>query len=383
MSSLPIIASSDSADARAADQSSRAPWTRGFPRRLGRHIRAAPVALLLLAGTIIGPEGVNLLSAAVLSSLGPLVPVAVAALGVIVGLGVGDRHSDPLRVFAGASLEAGVTALVVSLGIAALLTWALPVTASSLGTLAAACGVCAATSLAFPRGNPLEPRAPGVRATEFGAVLPVLAGALLLASLRSGSLREAASLVTQAAGVTLALAAAGWLLLTRASSETEERVFAVAVLLLVGGLAEALSLSALSTGLVAGLFWRYAGRHPRDTLSRDVVLVQHACVALVLVVAGARAVHTYESLALASVYLMLRLAGKAVGGVLATRMMGRAAPPGLVVRLLAPGVLGVAFALNAVAIAGPDGAVLLAAVVAGTIAAEVTGVFLPARRWDE
>ena len=161
--------------------------------------------------------------------------------------------------------------------------WALPVTASSLGTLAAACGVCAATSFAFPRGNPLEPRSPGVRATEFGAVLPVLAGALLLASLRSGALLEAASLVTQAAGVTLALAAAGWLLLTRAPSETEERVFAVAVLLLVGGLAEALSLSALLGGLVAGrvlaLRRRPAARHVSAATS---LLVQHA-------VRGARA----------------------------------------------------------------------------------------------
>jgi hypothetical protein len=358
-------------------------WTRGWRRRVGWQALSAPVAPLLVAGGVVGPEGINLLSATALSSLGPVVPVAIAALGVIVGLGVGDRRTDRLRVFAAATLEATGTAFVVAGGIAALFVWVLPTSASSLWTVAAVCGLCAATSLAFPRGNPLEPRSLGVRATEFGAVLPILAGALLLASLRSGSVLEAASLVAKASGVTLALAGAGWLLLTRAGSETEERVFGVAVLLLVGGIADALSLSALSTGLVAGLFWRFAGRHPRDTISRDVVLVQHACVVLVLIVSGARAVHTAESLLLALVYLLLRLLGKAGGATLAARVIGPDAPIGLAARLLSPGVLGVAFALNALAIAGPDASLVLSAVVAGTIAAEVVGAFLPARRSDE
>ena len=89
--------------------------------------------------------------------------------------------------------------------------------------------------------------------------------------------------------VTLALAAAGWLLLTRAASETDERVFGVAVLLLVGGVADALSRSALFGGLVGGVFWRYAGRQPRDTIARDVLFVPHPLLMLVLPVAGARA----------------------------------------------------------------------------------------------
>ena len=376
------LAPVEAARAGTGDAPPQSRWSHAWRRWLGWRA-SGPVALLLVAGGAVGPEGVNLLSATVLSSLSPVVHVAIAALGVIVGLGVGDRRTDRPRVFAAASLEAAITALVVIAGIAALFTWMLPASASSPWMVAAACGVCAATSLAFPRGNPLEPRPAGVRATEFGAVLPVLAGALLLASLRSGSPLEAASLVAQASGVTLALAGAGWLLLTRAESETEERVFGVAVLLLVGGIADALSLSALATGLVAGVFWRYAGRHPRDTISRDVVLVQHACVVLVLIVAGARAVHTFESLTLASVYLLMRLLGKAGGGTLAVRVIGPDAPPGLMLRLLSPGVLGVAFALNALTIAGPDGALVLSAVVAGTIAAEIVGIFLPARRLDQ
>lgn len=383
MNGAELTVAVDPARARAAAPESPARLARGFPRRLGRHIMTAPVALLLLAGSVLGPEGVNLLSASVLSSLGPLVPVAIAALGVVVGMGVGDRHTERPRLLAAATSEATFTAVAVAAAVAGFIAWRLPPGGSVPWMVAAACGVCAATSLALPRGNPLEPRTPGVRATEFGAVLPVLAGALLLASLRSASVRDAALLVVEASGVTLALAAAGWLLLTRADTETEERVFGMAVLLLVGGIAGALSLSALSTGLVAGVFWRFAGRHPRDTISRDVVLVQHACVVLVLVVAGAQARHSAESLTLAAVYLLVRLLAKGLGGTLVARVMGAGMPPGLPWRLLSPGVLGVAFALNAHPIAGPDGALVLATVVAGTIAAEAAGVFLPAVRADE
>ncbi len=383
MNGVDLTGPIDPAAARAAAPESPGQWARHFPQRLGRHIMTAPVALLLLAGTALGPEGVNLLSPTVLASLGPLVPVAIAALGVIVGMGAGDRRAERPGLFVAATFDATLTAAVVAAGIGAFILWRLPPGASVPWTVAAACGVCAATSLALPRGNPLEPRPPGVRATEFGAVAPVLAGAWLLASLRSSSALDAASLVVEAAGVTLALAAAGWLLLTRADTETEERVFGVAVLLLVGGIAGALSISALSTGLVAGVFWRFAGRHPRDTISRDVVLVQHACVVLVLLLAGAQAQHTSESLTLAAVYLVLRLAAKGAGGATAARALGAGAPPGLAWRLLSPGVLGVAFALNAQPIAGPEGALVLATVVAGTIAAEAAGVFLPVVRADE
>ena len=99
----------------------------------------------------------------------------------------------------------------------------------------------------------------------------------------------AVTLLALASGVSLMLAAAAWLLLARASSETEERVFAVSALLLVGGVADALSLSALVGGLAAGVFWRLAGRQPREAVRRDVLFVQHPLLVLVLLLAGARA----------------------------------------------------------------------------------------------
>jgi len=210
-----------------------------------------------------------------------------------------------------------------------------------------------------------------------------VAGGLMLAWLRAGSSTGAAVLVAQACGVTLALAAAAWLLLTRVSSETEERVFAVSALLLVGGVAGALALSALFGGLVAGVFWRYAGRHPRDTISRDVLFVQHPLVVLVLLVAGARADLSPASLALGAGYAVLRVVGQLAGGAVARRVAGVSAPRDLGLYLLPPGVFGVAVALNAVSIVGADASMLLAAVVAGTIGSELVALLLPPRSVGE
>jgi hypothetical protein len=47
---------------------------------------------LLPAGVAVGPNGLGFLSPSVLSYLDPAIPVALAALGVLVGLGLGGRR---------------------------------------------------------------------------------------------------------------------------------------------------------------------------------------------------------------------------------------------------------------------------------------------------
>src|SRR5688572_16836267 len=75
---------------------------------------SAPVALLLTAGIAFGPQGINLLSSATLAILDSVVPVALAAFGVLVGLSVNDRRPYDARAFGAACLAAAVTVLVVS-----------------------------------------------------------------------------------------------------------------------------------------------------------------------------------------------------------------------------------------------------------------------------
>lgn len=351
----------------------------GWRQLLGWSGRAAPVAVLLMTGMALGPSGINLLTTA-MPLLDPVVPVALAALGVLVGLGVGDRRADDRRLVGAAILQSTVVMLAVSGGIAMIALATIPLDARLFWTLTLVSGICAATSLTLPSRDPLEPRPAATRLIELGVLLPIVAGGLVLAGLRAGSPVAAVTLMSQASGVTLMLAAAGWLLLTRASSETEERVFAVSALLLVGGVADALALSALFGGLLAGVFWRYAGRHPRDTIRRDVLFVQHPLLVLVLLLAGARAELSSVSLALGAGYLVLRMGAQMAGGALAHRTAGAKAPGDLGLYLLPPGVFGVAFALNAVSVVGSDAAVVHAAVVAGTIGSELVAVVLRPRR---
>ena len=357
---------------------------RDWRRALGWSATSAPVAFLLVTGIVLGPQGISLMPQSLLLSLVPVIPVAVAALGVLVGLGVADRRAVDRKVFAAACLDVGVSMVVVWVGIALVLLWVVPAfTPSSSWALLLAGSVCAATSLTLPRGDPLEPRSIVARVTELGVLLPVVVGGLVLAWLRAGSFIGSLALVVQATVVTLTLAAATWLLLTRTTSETEERVFAVAALLLVGGVADALSLSALLGGLVAGFFWRVAGNRPRETIRRDVLFVQHPLLVVVLLVAGARAELTLISLTLGAGYLLLRVVGTLVGGLLAVRVLGEKAPQDLWLHRLRPGAFGVAYALNAVAIVGAEASVLLTAVVVGTIGSELVAFLLPPRSVDE
>jgi hypothetical protein len=189
--------------------------------------------------------------------------------------------------------------------------------------------------------------------------------------------------VLAAASVVICVVAtAAWLLLTVAPSETEKRVLTMAALLLVGGVSDALSTSALFVGVVAGLFWRYLGGNPLETIGRDVHLVQHPVLVLVLLAAGANASFPRATWQFGAAYLVLRVVGRLASGAVATRAPGAAMPGSLGRHLLSPGVFGAAFALNAVGTMGVDASMLLGTVVLGTIGAELVAFRLAPDRTD-
>ena len=81
--------------------------------------------------------------------------------------------------------------------------------------------------------------------------------------------------IPQALGVVLAIAAVGLLLLTATSSEGEQRVFVAGTLLLLGGAAAQLPMSALFAGLIAAVFWKNAGGSARESVARDAAYLEH------------------------------------------------------------------------------------------------------------
>ena len=194
--------------------------------------------------------------------------------------------------------------------------------------------------------------------------------------MREGALGAAASLTVQACVVALLMALAVWLLVAQAPSDSEQRVFTLGSLLLLGGAAEYLSLSALLAGFVAGAFWNSVGGPACEHVRRDVHHLQHPLVVLLLVIAGARVDVTPVVLGLAVVYLVFRTLGKVVGGRLARRVAPSDLPSPVGLGLMSPGIVGIAFALNALE-AGSDGtALVLAVAVAGTLGSEVLALLV-------
>jgi hypothetical protein len=203
-------------------------------------------------------------------------------------------------------------------------------------------------------------------------VLGIIAGGLVLAAARSNGAVSTLVLVGAACLVTLVLACAAWLLLTGSTQQTEQRLFAIAALLLVGGAADYLSLSALLGGLLAGAFWQTAGGDARESVLRDALYIQRPLAILMLVVAGARAEPTLAAAGLALLVFLLRLLVSPMG-----RMLSRRAPEPESESALPDGlpfdVFGVAFALNALRAVGPAMTIVLSVVVLATITTEVWG----------
>jgi hypothetical protein len=98
--------------------------------------------------------------------------------------------------------------------------------------------------------------------------------------------------------------------------------------------------------------------------------VQHTLLVLVLLLAGARAGVSMAALSLGALYFVLRTIGKLAGGAWAGKRLGIHGAE-LRVRLINPGILGVAFAVNATRALGPDITPLLTATVIGTIASSI------------
>src|SRR6185436_10174821 len=120
----------------------------------------------------------------------------------------------------------------------------------------------------------------------------------------------------------------------------------------------------------------------RDSIDRNMQYVQHPLMVLLLLVAGARLQPGVTAVALAAIYVACRVAGKLVGGWLARAVVMRDLPVDLGRRLIAPGVLGVAFALNVLQITGPSeqATLLLSVAVLGSLGSELLSVLDDAQR---
>jgi len=360
---------------------SRLDATRSIPPRVAPwHVRfglswstgAVPVVLILLLGVALGPEGLAIITPGVLAVLDPVIPVAVAALGILAGLEF-TRPAAPNRwsLLRKANIESLLTGVLVAVGIWLVMPATPDVDGSRVWLIAVMAGVCASMSATLPDADPDRLRPAAIRMRDLDGLLPAVVGAVVLAFLHSYSPIASLGLTIQAAILALLISATAWLLLADTVPSTEQRVFSIAALLLVGGIADYLSLSALVGGLLAGLFWGYVGGVARDCIERDVRYLRHPLVVLMLLTAGAKTTFSIWILMLAAAYLLLRVAGKLAGAWWTRQARGVAIPENVASALLPPGIFGIAFALDASSMMDGSATVILAATVLGSIGSQL------------
>lgn len=358
-------------------------WDRGAPdqgpprpsRPAPWHVRlgltwssgSSPVVLLLLLGLALGPQGLAVLTPSVLSAIDPALPVALAALGVQVAIALPIRRVAGYRqLLAGASLEALVTGAAVMAGSLLLMSDDPAAPTFHAWTIALAAGICAAMSTGLS-SDTLGVTASTAAMRQMDVLLPAVAGGFLLAWVREGAGAPATLLMVQSALLAVVVAGVAWLLLSRTSSENEQRIFSGACLLLLGGLADYLSLSALLGGLVTGALLQLGGGQSLEAMRRDTTHIQPPLLVLLLVVAGARTQLSMSLVGLMVAYPLLRTAGKLAGAWIVRRSTRPIPPRDLGMALVYPGVFGIAFAVNVVRAAGPQSDALLSIVVVGSL----------------
>lgn len=328
------------------------------------------IVLPLLCGIGLGPQGLGILSTTILALVDPVVPIALAALGILVvfELGRPQPGDAPALAFAAGHALAGA-ALVTAAG-ATLLPLLSDLPEARVWRLAAMLGVCATCSSALGTGNARTGAAPS-RIVDLDAIVVIAAGAVAIAVIGASSLPDAGWLLLRGIGVTLLVAAAGWLLLGHTMTDIERRIFGLAVLLLLGGVADYLSLSALFGGFVAAGVWQTAGGSTREAIRQDLSQLQHPTQLVVLVMAGARAEWSVAVVVMAMAYVFLRAIGKLAAGLAIGAATGARGTRNLASRLVSPGILAVAFALNATRALGSGLVIVLSIVVLGTIALQL------------
>lgn len=195
--------------------------------------------ILLLAGAVLGPGGAGILGAGAMRLLDPALAVALAALGIFVGLAL--RTETDRR----------------------------------------------------------EPDTSGVARAAAGIIVALAVAAILF---RAPSLLVGLGRFAQVCGIALIVGCAGWLLMDRLDDQGERRVFAIATIFLLGGLADALGTSALLAGLLAGGLLGWATPRNVSMHRVDIAYLQRPLTALLLVIGGAKMTLSPATLALAIGY---------------------------------------------------------------------------------
>jgi hypothetical protein len=338
---------------------------------LGLRPVTAPVMVFVPIGVAIGPLGVGLLPAEALPHLDVVVALALATLGVFIGIAAGREGRASRRLFAASTLEACVTIATVTLALTLLCEiWGVPL-ALPPWLVGLALGISASASAApHVAGSENGARRIAARVADLDDVLPIVIGGAVVV-LASGSAQPLGRQVAITIALGLGIGATGLLLLEHSEGRAERGVFVLGLIALLGGIASYLWLSPLLTGLAAGWLWAAAPGGSDRVVADELLRVQHPLIVLLLLAAGAHLQPTLVGIWLFAPYVLFRIAGKLVGGWAASRLAPAIAPSTLGAYLITPGVIGIAFALNIDQVSPAVSDAIVFSVTSGAIACEL------------
>ena len=342
---------------------------------LGLRPVTAPVMVLVPLGIVLGPTGANVISPGALGHLDVVISVVLATLGVFIGIAAGTQRGAVRRLMAASTVEAMITILAVGGASYVLVSaWQIPST-MTYAMVALTLGLCASASAApsVDEGSDAARRV-AARVADLDDVLPIVLGGVALSLIGDGDRRVLMD-VGLSIGVGLAIAASGWLLF-ELSEGAERDVFVLGTLALLGGAAAYLETSPLLAGMSAGWLWAQAPGQTERVVVTHLGKVQHPLVVILLITAGASLQPSMAGVWLFAPYVVFRTVGKLAGGWVASRVAPGVAPSDLGAWLLPPGVIGIAFALNVLQVAGVDALPLVFAVSAGAVVSELLAVIV-------
>lgn len=353
---------------------------------LGLRPSLVPAVIVVPLGFLLGPRVLDVISIETLGYLETVVSVALAVLGVFVGMAFAPHMRTAPRLLAAASLEALVTIAIVAGAIAFVVMQSQVPLGAPVGLAALCLGIAASASSASTADPHDDPAARAAsKVADLDDVLPILlSGAVLLVGGAVGPTAPAIA-IGAAPLIGLAIGLAGWLLFERAESAAERGALLLGAIALLGGAPVYLSASPLVAGFIAGSFWTLAPGRSNAIVADDLRKIQHPLVVLLLVSAGAMCVPSIEAAWLIGPYVLFRICGKLAGAWVAARFSGIGAtvtPFDLGVYLIPPGVIGIAFALGfSQILPAALGALLVTTVAAGSILCELAAFYvLPADR---
>jgi len=377
----------------------------GFRSRrasLGFRLFVSSGSQFVLIGFLLGPRVAGLVTTSVTDSLAPFIALGLGWIGLLFGLQFdrNDLRTFSRREHAVVGVQALVTWTLLAAGLTGLLLLA---GTNDVGSLAAACAAAAAGCASSPTGTavvfgsarvsgPMSRLASLATSLDGAIAIALLAGVYAVAHPGvAAPLLDIGFLRWILAPILLALLF-GWtfLSLSREKPPAEEFVlFLLALALILAGTSLSLASSALFASWLTGVF--IANLSPlRKRVYAALSAWEKPVHVLFLLVAGALlGFESWHVAPLLAVYLVLRTAGKLLGGASARPLLAPEKGAGRFgATLLSQGGVSIAIAMSARLVLGsefpesPAVSAFFDAVILGIIVFEVMGPAIMRRTLD-